>query len=65
MYIIARNINGQTEYLKASSSTFNKTFVDYSTAENFVKKLNKQIQSDKKWYVMEIENEQQDEILPK
>ena len=65
MYIIARNINGQTEYLKASSSTFNKTFFDYSTAENFVKKLNKHIQSDKKWYVMEIENEQQDEILPK
>ncbi|MBR7554032.1 hypothetical protein ACFFJI_02285 [Allobacillus sp. GCM10007491] len=65
MYIVARNVNGRTEYLKDSSSTSNKTFDDFSIAENFVKKLNTHTQSDKKWYVMELEDEHQDEILPK
>ncbi|MFC0014523.1 MULTISPECIES: hypothetical protein [Allobacillus] len=65
MYIIARNDNGKTEYLKDSSSTSNKTFDDFSAAENFAKKLNTHTQANKKWYVLELEDKQEDEATPK
>ncbi len=55
MYIIAREVNEQTEYLTDTSSTTRKVFKDYTSAENFVNKLNSHIQSNKKWYVVKVE----------
>ncbi|MFB9974163.1 hypothetical protein FPQ10_06270 [Allobacillus sp. SKP2-8] len=65
MYIIARKVNGKTEFLKDSSSTSNKKFDDFSAAENFVRKLNSHTKSNKKWYITEVKDEQRNETLPK
>ena len=51
MFIITRNIDGQTETLKDTSTQTVKTFNDFYTANLFLKKLNQNIVPSKHWTV--------------
>ncbi|KGX83398.1 hypothetical protein N783_03795 [Pontibacillus marinus BH030004 = DSM 16465] len=54
MYVISRIVMGTEETLKNSNSNSNKIFHNFSSAENFAKKLNLHTHSDKKWGVKKI-----------
>lgn len=53
MFLIIRNIDGQTETLKDSSTQLDKTFADFYTADLFLQKLNQNIIPSKHWTVSE------------
>ncbi|SES02917.1 hypothetical protein SAMN04487944_115109 [Gracilibacillus ureilyticus] len=55
MFVIVRDVNGETETLKDSNSDLNKTFSDFSAADLLAKKLNSHLRQGPIWNVIWIE----------
>ena len=53
MFVIIRNIDGETETLKDSSTQSDKTFADYHAADLLMQQLNQNIIPSKHWIVSE------------
>ena len=53
MFVIIRNIDGETEILKDSSTQPDKTFADYHAADLLMQQLNQNIIPSKHWTVSE------------
>ena len=53
MFIIIRNIDGETETLKDSSTQSDKSFADFHAADLLMQQLNQNIISSKHWTVSE------------
>ena len=53
MFVIIRNIDGETEILKDTSTQSDKTFADYHAADLLMQQLNQNIIPSKHWTVSE------------
>ena len=53
MFVLIRNIDGETEILKDSSTQSDKTFADYHAADLLMQQLNQNIIPSKQWTVSE------------
>ena len=53
MFVIIRNIDGETETLKDSSTQSEKTFADYHAADLLMQQLNQNVIPSKHWTVSE------------
>ena len=54
MYVLQRVVNGATETLKGSNNYVNKTFSDFSAANNLAKRLNSYTKEEMHWSVSEL-----------
>ncbi|WP_421100898.1 hypothetical protein ACOKXV_10820 [Sporosarcina psychrophila] len=53
MFVIIRNKDGETEFLKDSSTQSDKTFADFYTADLLMQQLNQNVIPSKHWTVSE------------
>jgi len=53
MFVIIRDTDGETEFLKDSSTKSDKTFADFHTADLLMQQLNQNIIPSKHWSVSE------------
>ena len=53
MFVLIRNIDGETETLKDTSTQSDKTFADYHAADLLMQQLNQNIIPSKHWTVSE------------
>ena len=57
MYVLQRVVNGATETLKDSNNFINKTFSDFSAANNLAKRLNTYTKEEMHWSVADLKGE--------
>ena len=54
MFVITRNNDGETEFLKDSSTQSDKTFANFYTADLLMQQLNQNVIPSKHWTVSEM-----------